>query len=295
MFRAERVVLAVLAAACLVAVSGCMVGPVLAPATPNAVAPMPARPSSPTVDVTSSPAKNSPDETASAVVKTVRIGMNGSLPGSELPDLVARSVRAAGGVPVRLDPKHADVGSVDGIVLVGGADIHPQRYGEAPSPKTSVISSERETFDLGLARKALDRGIPVLGICLGAQELWVAQRGTLVQDIPTEVGTGIDHRARDRGQQISFTPDGTLAGIYGRQRLSVYSNHHQSVDPVRVPEGFRVGARSSDGVVEGFESTAPTRFVIGVNWHPEHRDEGVLFKALVEAARTYRAGIPANK
>jgi putative glutamine amidotransferase len=186
-------------------------------------------------------------------------------------------------------PGNLDVQSVDGIILIGGADIHPWRYDERAHPKTSVVSPEREKYDLALAKAALDGGVPILGICLGAQEIWVARGGSLVQDIPTEVGTKVDHRARDRGQRVSLVDGSTLAGIYGAQKLRVYSNHHQSVDAVKVPEGLRVGAKSSDGVIEGFESTTPTNFVIGVNWHPEREDGTALFGALVSAARANKA------
>jgi gamma-glutamyl-gamma-aminobutyrate hydrolase PuuD len=226
--------------------------------------------------------------------KRVRIGVNGQVPGTELHALVARQIKAAGGVPVRMRAGNLDVGSVDGIVLVGGADIDPSRYGEATDPKTSVVGSAREKYDLALTKAALDHGVPILGICLGAQEIWVVRGGTLVQDIPSEVGTSVNHRARAAGQKVSLAAGSTLADIYGSQRLRVYSNHHQSADGANVPEGLRVTANSSDGVVEGFESASPTNFVIGVNWHPEHNNETTLFKALVKAARENKVRIAAG-
>lgn len=219
------------------------------------------------------------------------IGVNGELPGTTVAEPVATRLREAGGMPLRLYPGGATLDAVDALVLVGGADIDPSQYDEARQPHTKLISAERERFDLRLAADALERGLPILGICLGAQELWVSHHGALVQDIPSEVGHQVDHRARSRGHWVSLTPGSKLVGIYGMERLLVFSNHHQAVDgAAHAPTDFALSARSEDGVVEGFETRAQGRFVIGVNWHPEQKDEErVLFEALVHAARARKA------
>jgi putative glutamine amidotransferase len=193
-------------------------------------------------------------------------------------------VRQAGGDPVPLAVE-ADLalGAIDGVVLTGGKDIDPQRYAEKRHSKTSLISVARDDFDFRLVARIEELEIPTLGICLGAQELWVARGGTLVQDIPTEHRSNVNHRALEAGHPVRLEARSRLRTIYGRDELNVLSNHHQAPDGTA--RGLRVSARSPDGLIEAFEAEAPERFLLGVGWHPERNAaELVLFEALVDAA-----------
>lgn len=217
------------------------------------------------------------------------VAYNGPLAGDVNGSLVETRIREAGGVPVRLTPRNRELlDSAHALVLVGGDDIDPKRYGERPHAKVRLLSPEREAFDFELIERAATLRLPVLGICLGAQELWVAARGTLIQDIPTEVGNQVDHRAKEALHAVALTPGSKVASIYGATSLAVHSNHHQAVDAAAViPSGFVVSATSSDGLAEAFESTPENPwFVLGVGWHPERRDEErALFQEFVERAR----------
>lgn len=217
------------------------------------------------------------------------VAYNGPPAGDADASLVEKRIREAGGVPLRLTLSNQErLDSAHALVLVGGADIDPKRYGERPHAQVRVLSPEREAFDFELIERATALGLPILGICLGAQELWVAGRGTLIQDIPTEVGNKVNHRAKEALHTVSLTPGSKLATIYAAASLAVHSNHHQAVDSASViPNGLVVTATSSDGVAEAFESTPENpSFIIGVAWHPEKRDEErVLFQKLVEQAR----------
>lgn len=216
------------------------------------------------------------------------IAYNGPLAGDVDSSMIETRIREAGGVPLRLTPKNQHLlDSAQALVLVGGDDIDPKRYGERPHDKLRRLSPEREAFDFELIEIASNLRLPVLGICLGAQELWVAARGTLIQDIPSEIGTKVNHRAKDALHPVTLVPGTKLFTIYGTKSLHVFSNHHQAVDDKTVPSDFVVSATSSDGVAEAFESSASNpAFVLGVGWHPEKRDqERVLFESLVAQAK----------
>lgn len=214
------------------------------------------------------------------------------------------AVRAAGGEPVWILPADAlDLQSVDavlaplhGLLLSGGVDIHPRYFGEAILADASVeVDDQRDTAELPLARRAVARGLPVLGICRGIQTLNVAFGGSLYQDLSL---LGIDrpaHQQRVRQQledwqpahAIDVTPGSRLAGIVGELRADVNSFHHQSVH--RPAPEWVITARAPDGVIEGVE--LPTaRFVVGVQWHPERMVthdpiSRRLFAAFLEASR----------
>ena len=209
--------------------------------------------------------------------------MNGVSDGEAL---VVTQVEAAGGRVLRFT--HGNQATpVDGLVLVGGRDLDPRRYGEPRHRTVRTTTPERAELDFALLSRAQARRIPVLGICLGAQELWVAHGGTLVQDLPSEVGTQVNHRARSTGHPVTLRPGSLLAKLYG-DRLSVFSNHHQAPDGQA--QALVVTATSPDGVIEAFEQTGAA-FAVGVGWHPEHSGHGTaLFRALVvEAARARQA------
>jgi len=177
--------------------------------------------------------------------------------------------------------------SVAGLVLSGGEDVDPARYGETRHEKIRSVNTARDATEAALVEGARDRGMPVLAICRGIQILNVALGGTLIQDIPSECDTSISHdeeSARDsRTHEIAIEPGSRIAAAMGTDHCSVNSFHHQSVK--RVAEGMRVTARSPDGVIEGLESIDDAWWVMAVQWHPEEMnnsrepwDRG-LFKA----------------
>jgi putative glutamine amidotransferase len=180
--------------------------------------------------------------------------------------------------------------SVAGLVLTGGEDVDPARYGEKRHEKVRSVNAARDTTEAALIDEAKARGKPVLAICRGIQILNVALGGTLVQDIPSQIGTTIAHdedTPRDaRSHKISIEPGSLIARAVGGEHVTVNSFHHQSVD--RVAEGMHVTARAPDGVIEGMESTNEDWWVMAVQWHPEEMtdspepwDRG-LFKAFAQ-------------
>jgi putative glutamine amidotransferase len=170
---------------------------------------------------------------------------------------------------------------VDGLVIAGGPDIDPARYGAEAHPTTDRPRVERDQTELLLYRAARERGIPVLGICRGMQMMAVASGGSLVQDLPS-AGYGLVHRDapgtfHDHG--ATFSDSSLVAQILGREMV-VNSSHHQSVDD---PGSLTVTGRADDGTIEALEDPQAD-FVLGVQWHPEMTDDRRLFAALVHAA-----------
>ena len=206
-----------------------------------------------------------------------------------------RSVEKAGGLPFVLCPGRPQDASdlldrLDALVLSGGSDVDPALYGRPPHPKLGLVVRERDDFELALCREALRRDLPLLAICRGQQVLNVATGGTLVQDLPSEIGSMEEHDARRERWQVAhevrIAPGTLLRQILGRDKVSVNSFHHQAVDDLG--KGLLVSARSvEDQVIEGIEM--PDRhFAVGVQWHPEafwDRPQGFapLFEALVTA------------
>lgn len=194
---------------------------------------------------------------------------------------IVDAVRSAGGDPRLLDPgddPQALLSTLDGLVLGPGADIDPSRYDQPPHSTIVRIGPAREASDLALAGLALAHDLPVLGICLGAQELVVAAGGQLIQDVPSQVPAPLDHRAP---HEVRWEGGGTLARSHEGPSL-VVSNHHQAADGL--PPGLAVAARSPDGVIEAFD--APDRTLAwGVQFHPEEDEAHAhLWTALVAAA-----------
>jgi putative glutamine amidotransferase len=204
-----------------------------------------------------------------------------------------RSVEAAGGVPVALmtaPPLEAPplLDGVQALLLTGGSDVDPALYGEAPHPRLGPVFRDRDDFELALVREALERDLPILGICRGHQVLNVATGGTLLQDIPSDlVGGEVHDSERERWQRshdVRILPGTRLRELLGEDTVAVNSFHHQAVKDLG--RGLRVSAVSGkNGVVEGIEAEA-SRFVLGVQWHPESfwnqaEDFGALFEGLV--------------
>jgi putative glutamine amidotransferase len=202
------------------------------------------------------------------------------------------AVQRAGGVVLMLPPD-PDVDpdrlldAIDGLILAGGRDIDPATYGADPHPETDEPTAERDEFEIRLARRAMERDIPLLGICRGMQLMNVARGGTLVQDLPEHVGHE-DHRRSlgtfDGNDHPVHLADGSLAArAAGEVRHGTLSHHHQGID--RVGDGFTVtGWADDDEVPEALEDPS-LRFALGVQWHPEADEESRIIAALVEEAR----------
>ena len=190
------------------------------------------------------------------------------------------SVRRAGGEPRVLDlaaDRPADViASAGGLLLAGGGDVLPAIYGEPAHPAFSAAESGRDEYEIELVRRAMEADLPVLAICRGVQVLAVAAGGTLVQDIPTEIATTIDHNVREPRVAIAhevWMTSGTLLERLMRARFEsgdtfdVNSRHHQS--PRTPGPELVVSATAPDGIIEAVEHPGK-RFCLGVQWHPEN-------------------------
>ncbi len=199
----------------------------------------------------------------------------------------ARSVLAAGGLPVHL-PMDADpteyLGHIHGVLLSGGADLEPSTYGQAPDGN-GLYEAERDELELALLAGAVERQLPVLGICRGLQLINVYAGGTLHQDVPEHARYDIPPHTRVH--EVSFEPESRLGLIYGGSLGSsaaphmVNSLHHQTVD--RVGDGLKVSARGDDGVIEGLE--LPGLDLMAVQWHPEMlREPEPIFAWLIAQA-----------
>jgi putative glutamine amidotransferase len=213
----------------------------------------------------------------------------------------ADAVIRAGGLPLVL-PYVDDRGCVDayldrvsGLVVTGGAfDVSPELYGEKAREGLGPLKESRTTFESALLRGALDRGVPVLGICGGMQLLNVVAGGTLIQDIAGEVPHAANHEQkhdRTQPQHPVDVKDGTLlADLLGKGQLMVNSTHHQAV---KTPgKGVVVSAVATDGVIEAIELPSHS-FAIGVQWHPELLISAIplhlgLYRGLVNKAREMR-------
>jgi len=204
-----------------------------------------------------------------------------------LPRSYLDGVVGGGGVPVLLPvlpPSCAPdtVRAIDGLVLSGGADVHPGHYGQRPLPGT-VSTPDRDDSELALLRAALANQVPVLAICRGMQLLNVACGGTLHQHVPDEVDSD-EHRPGPTefgNTMVRIAPGSRLAGIIGGE-VKVHCHHHQAVR--RFGDGLAPVGWAADGTVEAVERDGHG-FVLGVQWHPEENAvDRRLFQALVQAA-----------
>lgn len=210
-----------------------------------------------------------------------------------LPAEYVDSVRRAGGSVALLPPGEDELDGwlarVDGVILAGGGDIDPSRYGGVGHETLYMVDAERDRTEFELVTRMLAAGLPTLAICRGAQVLNVVLGGTLHAHLPDVVGDAVAHRAPPREptpHPVSVDAESKLAGVLGECRFEAASWHHQAID--RVAPGLRVVARASDGTVEAVEmATHP--WLVAVQWHPELTagDDPVqqrLFDALVVAA-----------
>ena len=195
------------------------------------------------------------------MVQTLGVDM----PNATVHDRFGEFAQQAGAVPVFAD-HHADpvalAERVDGVVVNGGGDVGPERYGAVRREETRDVEPERDEFEIALVRAAAGRGIPVLGVCRGVQLVNVALGGTLAQDVPDHM-----HRAAWSGvaHDVRLEPGSRLHGLYQRERMQVNSLHHQGID--RLAPGLRISAHAPDATVEAIEDR--DRPILGVQWHPE--------------------------
>jgi putative glutamine amidotransferase len=212
-----------------------------------------------------------------------------------------QSVLHVGGEVRVIDPSMPvaeALAGADGLLLTGGDDVEPERYGEPRHAATVGAEPGRDEFELGLVAAARARNLPLFGICRGIQVLNVACGGTLVQDIPTQVPgasphslTVPPHEPFSLAHEIWVEKDSLLARLIGdrldRDACGVNSRHHQAVNVVA--PGFKASATAPDGIIEAIEDPA-ARFCLGVQWHPENfwrtGEFRPLFEGFVEAAAT---------
>jgi len=217
------------------------------------------------------------------------------------PDYV-EALRKAGADVRTLDgaqPADRALDGVDGVLLTGGRDIDPARYDEERHPATADAEPGRDDFELAVAKRAIAEDVPLLAICRGMQVLNVAAGGSLVQDIPTEIGHMVPHDIREPkdgdAHPVRVKPGSKVSDALGPEinehgEALVNSRHHQAI--AKVAPGFEVTAVAPDGLPEAVEQH-DRRFCVGVQWHPENfhrsgRFQG-LFDAFVKAAEQ-RAG-----
>ena len=216
------------------------------------------------------------------------------------------AIEAAGGVPLVIPPQAGNIaeilGALDGLLLSGGGDIDPACYGDGDvHEKTYGIHALRDELELALVREAVERDVPVLCICRGIQVLNVALGGTLVQDIPGQYASDVQHaqhkdgiRKEDPGHSVTVMPGSLLARTYGAETIAVNSFHHQALREV-APE-LEINAVAPDEIVEAV-SRPGSAWILGVQWHPEmmfrdHPEHLKPFEALVGEAARRRAGLP---
>jgi putative glutamine amidotransferase len=214
-----------------------------------------------------------------------------------LPFTYITEIQRAGGLAIMIAPDEALVDEpdemldrIDGLILAGGADIDPSSYGAEPHPKTRRTVLERDRSEIALARRAIDRDMPVLGICRGMQLINVALGGTLRQHLPDLVGHD-DHRRNpgsfdNSDHDVQLQAGSLAARAAGEELHGTKSHHHQGVDDLG--EGLVVtGTSAVDELPEAVEIPS-CRFVLGVQWHPEADEKSRVIGALVEQARECR-------
>ena len=215
---------------------------------------------------------------------------------SFLPAIYIEGVTLAGGIASLLPPQPVDadiaarvLDGLDGLIMTGGRDVAPESYGQQAHSATDepvADNRQRDAFEFALVDGAIRRGMPLLGICRGAQVVNVALGGTLHQHLPDVIG----HTHHQQGNAVFSTsavrtvPGTRLASLIG-ESSDAQCYHHQAID--RVGTGLIVSAQDSDGVIEAVEIPGDN-FVLAVQWHPEERlDDLRLFAAVVEAAASY--------
>ncbi|MBM7855360.1 putative glutamine amidotransferase [Desulfohalotomaculum tongense] len=210
------------------------------------------------------------------------------------------AVAAAGGVPLILPVLAPNyhvrrmLALCQGLLLPGGGDIDPLLFGEEPQPGSGEICPRCDHFELEIAQKALEEGMPILGICRGAQVLNVAAGGTVCQDITSEIKKPLKHSQQAPRwyptHTVTVTAGSLLEKILGQKSIKVNSFHHQMVG--KLGQNIKISALAPDGVIEAIEHESSNKFVLGVQYHPEvmwknNSQAMAIFKALIKYANEF--------
>lgn len=217
---------------------------------------------------------------------------------SVINDDYIKSVQKAGGIPIlipfsdNIENIKEYINKIDGIIFSGGEDISPLNYNEDPIKEVECIIEERDRFELELFKEVYEKQIPILGICRGLQIINIALGGSLYQDIYTQIPDCLGHSPKhtlrsNLYHSVKIEKDSKLFDIFKTQDLKVNSFHHQSVK--KLGKDLRISAISSDGIVEGIESTNE-QFLVAVQWHPEnlterHKEFLKFFEELIQTAK----------
>lgn len=189
-------------------------------------------------------------------------------------------------LPVDTRPPEPLLDRIDGLMVIGGADLDPAIYGQEPSQATENTYRDRDEFELALTRGALERGLPFLGICRGMQLLNVALGGTINQNLVDDDGINSHRRIvgtfEGTEHDIDLHAGSLVARATGEEVHEARCHHHQAID--RLGDGLVVTASARDGVPEAIELEDDDRWVLGVQWHPEAGDKRQLFSAFAQAA-----------
>jgi putative glutamine amidotransferase len=221
-------------------------------------------------------------------------------PAYLLSRLYADAVQRAGGLALMIPPDETLIEEpdelldlLDGLILAGGADVDPGAYGATAHPETKGTVPERDRFEIALTRAAIERDVPLLGICRGMQIMNVARGGTLIQHLPDHVGTS-EHRRHPGSfdgadNTMRLTPGSLAARAAGEELHSGRCHHHQAIDAIG--DGFVItGLASVDEIPEAME-LPDRRFALAVQWHPEADETSRLIAALVAAAVATRSSV----
>ena len=216
----------------------------------------------------------------------------------------AAALRLVGLEPVLVSAEDArTLVGLDGLLLAGGRDVDPKQYGQEPVRETQKPNPARDRMEMGLLGEALDRDLPVLGICRGLQLFNIYKGGTLVQHLKGDPHRPPERPKIDRAKpmhEVTVEPDCKLAAIFGAGPHAVNSRHHQAID--KLGAGLRISAKSAkDGIVEGIE-LPEKEFAVAVQWHPEDQVPGdetqlKLFRAFADAveAREKTRSMPGDR
>jgi len=230
------------------------------------------------------------------VAITAPLRTEAAAPRARLAVAYARAIEKAGGLPILVPPLErrshaADIlGAIDALLLTGGEDVDPARYGAVRHHSVTDVSPDRDDAEIALLTAARASRCPVLAICRGVQLLNVAFGGTLIQDIPSLRPHALSHDRGDghhatRIHPVRIAPASRLGAALGVEDFQVNSFHHQAPD--RIADGLRATATAPDGIIEGLEWHADDWWAVGVQWHPEELDghwEAGLFAAFLARA-----------
>ncbi len=218
-----------------------------------------------------------------------------------VPDDYVKAIWDAGGLPFALPvlPEEASpsfVDLVDGVLLTGGGDVDPALYNATHAAPLQDVDPRRDIIESALVRKSIDYARPLLAVCRGVQMLNVALGGTLIPDLPSAGWASHDQNApsAEPHHDVSIDPASRVGRALGRTTVAVNSFHHQAVRTAAAP--LKAVAWASDGLIEAVELVDTSRWVVGVQWHPEmmvpnHPAQAELFRALVEQAGSPRRSV----